>query len=295
MKRILVIGGSGLIGYRLVNVLSDMFDLSYTYLTQSIGIRNLKNFSLDVTDVAKTNEIIENANPDIVIHTAAVKSVDACEKDKAFAHKVLVEGTRNVVEACKKINANIVYISTAFVFGNGKEKYTEEDTPNPINYYGKCKLDGEISIQNSSLDYLIVRTDQAYGWCLPLQKKNFVVTTLEKTRNNEVAEVCSDWYNNPTFVDDLTEAIKTLLLKNSTGVYHAVGDSYVNRYQWALEIAKVFDFDKNLIKGINSGTLNLPAKRPNCNIDNSKIKSDLGIKLSTIEEGLETMKKQKEL
>ena len=162
----------------------------------------------------------------------------------------------------------------------------------PINYYGKTKWEAE-QIVSMLPNHLILRTDQIYGWARPQQKKSFVERIVEKLGRGEIAEVCKDWYNNPTYTYDLIKVIDALLQRKKIGVYHTVGNGFLNRYEWALEIAKVFEQDATRIVPILSSTLGLPARRPNCRLSNAKVQKETGITLRTVAEGLESMKKER--
>ena len=103
-------------------------------------------------------------NPDIVIHTAALTNVDLCETNNVLANLINVQGTKNIVDGCMKIQSKIIFISTSYVFDGNSDQYFEEDLPNPTSYYGITKYESEKIIQNSNLDFLILRTDQPYCW-----------------------------------------------------------------------------------------------------------------------------------
>ncbi len=288
--RVFITGGSGVLGSNLAKSLTG-HEVAYSYFNNNIKIGNFKSYKLDVANSKETIKTIKDFKPDLVIHTVAVPSVDACETDKKLADTINVNGTKNVTEACKTVGAKIINISTAFVFDGTKKIYTEEDKPHPINYYAVSKLEGERVVINSGLSFIIVRTDQLYGWTVGNQKKNLVVKTLEGLESKKPVEVCKDWYNNPTFVDNCSQAITELIKRNKQGIYHVVGSSYLNRYEWALKIAEIFSLDKNLVRAIESSILKLPAKRPNCNLSNEKVEKDTGIRMLTVEEGLKSMLK----
>jgi dTDP-4-dehydrorhamnose reductase len=109
-------------------------------------------------------DLFSKLKPDITIHTAAETNVDKCETQKELSWKINVEGTRNIAEACKKLGAKLVYVSTEYVFDGEKGSYVEEDKPNLINHYGTTKLEGENQIVSRCKDYAILRTSVIYGW-----------------------------------------------------------------------------------------------------------------------------------
>ena len=164
--------------------------------------------------------------------------------------------------------------------------YVETNETSPTTYYGYTKHVGETEIKNSNLDWLILRTDQPYGWIEKWQKVNSVTRVLNNFSKGESVRDIMDWYNNPTFVDDLNNIVSLLLDKKKTGIYHAVGPDFINRFEWAKITAEIFHFDKEKITSINSKDLNLPAVRVKVNLSNEKIIRDTGYNMKGIKKGL---------
>jgi len=290
--RILVTGGSGFIGSRFVKYLvKQKYDVHFTYNKNKCSFEVAQSHQLDVTNRDASKNLVYDLKPELVIHTVAVPSMDLCETNKNLAKAVNVGGTKNIVDACQKLGSKVVFISTSTVFDGAKPLYDENDQPNPINYHGLTHLEGEKIIINSGLPFLVLRTDQPYGWVESWQKKNSVIRILESLERNETVKEILDWYNTPTYIDNLIEVAINLIKKEKEGVYHTVGPDFVNRCELALKIAEIFNKDKNLIKPINSKELNLPAKRGVIRLNNKRAESESGIKLVGIIEGLKEMLK----
>ena len=140
--KILVIGGSGVIGFKLVEYFNKtQKNVEFTYQTNKPKFS--KGHCLDITQKKPTIELIAKVNPDIIIHTVALTNVDLCETDKELANLINVKGTENILEGCKITNSKIVYISTSFVFNGEKKEYFEDDITSPATYYGITKLKAE--------------------------------------------------------------------------------------------------------------------------------------------------------
>lgn len=283
--KILGTGLSGLVGSRIVELLKNKFEF--------------ESSDVDITDEDKILDRIKNSDASVILHLAAKTNVDSCQVDKekgkeGEAWKVNVLGTKNVVDACLLSNKKIIYISTDFVFDGEKQlgsSYTEEDIPNPINWYGATKYEGEKIVQAASSDWLIARI--AYPYRARFKRNDFVRTILSRLQNNEKIEAVFDHIFTPTFIDDLAGAISTLIKSNSTGIYHIVGSGQLSPFDASVLIAKTFNLTSSLIiKTTRAEYFKSKAPRPfNLALSNGKIKK-LGVGIKTFEEGLENLKIQ---
>jgi len=182
------------------------------------------------------------------------------------------------------------------------KSYTEESPPNPLNYYGISKLKGEQEIAKTTNDYAICRTSLIFGWnpnellgktSSSGKSQNYVIWVLNKLRNGEKVSIVTDQYSTPTLADNLAEAILKLSNSKISGIFHTAGGSCVNRFDFTLKIAEVFDINKDLISPTTSDKFKQVAKRPmRCCLDVSKTENLLNIKFLTIEESLKKMKQQ---
>jgi len=289
--KVLIIGGSGVVGFNLFkDFLRGKIDVKFTYFEHELLIEEKEGYFLDITKKNETIKIINQHNPDIVIHTAGITNVDLCEKNQELADKVNVEGTLNVIEGCKENKSKLIFLSTSAVFNGSKSEYYEEDPTSPISYYGVTKKSAEELVKNSKLPYLIIRIDHPYYWTEKWQHSNSMLRVLNSLQNNNSFREVTDWYNTPTFIPDIIKAIKKLISFNSCGIYHVVGPDFINRYEWALNVAKIFELNKDKIMPIVSDVLNLPAKRANVNLNNQKFQNETKIIMKGIEEGMRVMK-----
>lgn len=286
-KKILVTGGTGLVGSRIIELLKDTFEFSLLNRSNGVDITNPETFSaIDVGDAS------------ILIHLAAKADVDGSEAEKNLgeeseAWKINVIGTQNVSEFCQKNNVKMVYISTDFVF-NGEKKegdgYTEEDTPNPINFYAETKYEGEKRVREIVQNYIILRIAYPYRKEF-IEKLDFVRNVIELLQNGTRISGVMDQIICPTFIDDVAIAIKLLLGKDKRGIFHCVGSTPITPFDAIKKIAQVFALDTTLItpttrEEFYSGK----AKRPfNLYLKNDKMQQ-LGLTPKTFEEGLELIK-----
>ena len=298
-RKILIIGANGFLGSNLLRVLGNNehykqeFNFVAADLNNTIIEQGIPFYHIDITKYRDTMDKILKISPDILILTAAMTNVDQCEINKNLATKVNKDGAKNVIKACERINARLLFMSTDFVFDGTKTEglYLENDAPNPLSHYGKSKLNAELLLQNSEINYLICRTAVLYGW--NSLRLNFITWILDNLRQNKPISIVSDQINSPTFVKNLAEILVKLIEKNVTGIFHTAGDCALNRYEMALKCAEIFNYNDRLIERI--GSLKQIALRPkNAGLDIKKLKGIIGseLKICNLDEGLHHMKKQ---
>ncbi len=181
----LIIGGSGMIGSHLAKACkSQGYETISTFFEKIPSSEH--QFFLDITDREKTIQLISDQNPDIVFLASALTNVDLCEKNFEIAKLTNVTGTQNVIDGCKKTSSKLVYFSTSAVFDGKKIKYSESDETCPVNNYGITKVLSEELIKNSKLPFLIIRTDQPYGWNEKWQRTNSVLRIIDNLKNNNL-------------------------------------------------------------------------------------------------------------
>ena len=292
---ILVTGASGLLGNKLTELL-----INKGYKVYSGYYKHKSKYGvpvkLDVSNENMVSKTIEKIKPNVIIHAAALTNVDKCETDKELAWNINVLGTKNIALSSEKHKAFLIYISTDYVFQGDKGLYIEDDDPNPINYYGLTKLNGEEEVKNILSEYCIVRSSVIYGSTPASGKTNFALWVIEKLKNNETINVVIDQWNSPTLNTNLAEMIIEVIERRLTGIYHLAGATCINRYEFAKLIAKSFELDDTLINPINSSEINWIAKRPrDSSLNVEKANRILSNKPYTIREALKTLKRELEL
>ena len=295
MKKICIVGASGLLGRKLIEKVTDL-EILGTFNQTSINVDNAKLLQLDITKYENCEKILK-FKPDFIVNTAAITNVDYCEKYAKKAFKVNVLGTKNLVKIAKKLDCKFIHISTDGIFSGNDELYSEDDLSNPVNYYGKTKLESENEVKTLN-DFLICRTNLLYGYVptIQLNKRsdylkptNFVLWILSELSKNKPLQIVNDQFSNPTLVDNLSEIIESSLKKNLVGIFHTTDISCISRFKFARKIAEIFGYSESLIAPIYSKELNQFAKRPSktC-LDCSKIKNE-GLELHTVDESLEIL------
>lgn len=289
--KIIGTGLSGLVGSRIVELLPEFQFIDYSLAT---GISILDSKQLEEATAKKSDF-------DCFIHLAAFTDTNQAwiqnGDENGLCYQLNVVGTQNIVDLCKKYNKHLIHISTDFVFdGTKEEKYTEEDTPNPIEWYGKTKYLSEQVVLNSGISASIIRIAYPYR-AVFADKKDLVRKVIDALKTNTLNPMFADQITTPTFVDDIALGLKYFFENKPTGIFHLVGSSSQSPYEMCQKIAEILGFDPKLVRqgSLEDYVKTLPAgSRPwqkNLAISNEKIKS-LGISTKTLTEGLTEMKKQ---
>jgi len=277
MKRIiLVMGAKGMLGRDLMNLLQTSL-----FNDEIIG------WDIEEIDIQKEGDVatkVGKLRPHIVVHLAAYTNVDGCELDEEKAFAINAEGTKHVVLASASCRAKVVYLSTDYVFdGNKREPYLENDSPQPLNVYGRSKLKGEQYVQDLVKDGLIIRTQWLYG----RHGNNFVTSILQQAREKRVLSIVNDQIGSPTYAMDVAEAISVLIQFGAQGIFHVANSDLCTWYTFGQAILKLSGMGKVRVIPISSKDLGRPAVRPPYSVLNcQKLKKEMGLTLRPWTEAL---------
>jgi len=243
--RILITGADGQLGAALRQSLAE----------EQLILKDLPVF--DLTDPSCEEQIV-SARPGVVIHAGAYTNVDGAEREPDRARAVNAAGTAAVARAAQMIHAKLIYISTDYVFDGKKTvPYSEEDEPNPINVYGRTKLEGEVAARRYCENTLIVRTAWLYGKA----GHNFVKTIMRLAGERSVLDVVADQKGCPTFADDLAGALVDLMKSDLRGICHVTNSGESTWHEFAEEIIRLMDVT-TAVRPISSAEAGRLAKRP---------------------------------
>ena len=246
--KVLVTGANGQLGFDVIKRLQ----------LENIECQGIYREDVDITNDTEVKSFVENYSPDVVVHCAAYTAVDKAEEEKELCYRINVLGTRYIAEACKAIDAKMVYISTDYVFdGELDRPYEVTDIPNPINYYGQTKYEGELEVRKILDKYFIVRI----SWVFGAHGNNFVKTMLKLGKEMDEISVVSDQIGSPTYAVDVAELLAEMIKTEKYGIYHATNEGYCSWYELAKEIFNVagMDVKVNPILALDFKTI---ARRP---------------------------------
>ncbi|CUS76431.1 dTDP-4-dehydrorhamnose reductase [Candidatus Kryptonium thompsonii] len=292
--RVMVTGAHGLLGQAVLKLF--LKSTNSEILATAKEPRTFLDFGgfdytmLDITSRSDVKNLVVYFRPDVIINTAAYTNVDGCEQNRELAWRVNVEGVRNLVHSARRVDAKLIHISTDYIFDGKNGPYTEEAIPNPINYYGRTKLASENEIKIGGIRFAILRTNVLYGVGKNV-KSNFALWLYEKLSKGEKIKVVTDQVGNPTYVDDLAFAILKVVEFDKEGVYNIGGRDFVDRYTFAIKLAEIFGFDKELITPVKTSELNQIAPRPlKSGLITFKAEAELGFKPYGVEDGISEFK-----
>jgi dTDP-4-dehydrorhamnose reductase len=292
-KRILVIGANGMLGQRIIHFFSSRENI------QLLGcsfepvpcFKNVDYKSCDITKREAIKDIVLDFYPDCIINAAAFTNVDLCETERETAWKINVKGVEYLSEASRVVDAHLIHFSTDYVFDGTRGPYDERAKPNPLGYYGRTKLASENVLKISGAYYTVLRTNVLYG--IADNRPDFVRWVVASMKKGTKIRIVTDQINNPTYIDDLVQAIDKVLEYKKYGLYNIGGREFISRYDFTLRIADYFNLDKSQITPIITEELKQLAKRPlHSGLITIKAESELEFKPHSINDTLEIMKKE---
>ena len=299
MGGLAIVGAGGVVGTKLVEQALATFDGPIHAFTHGATpphapapADRTRWEALDLGDGAAVRRALGAARPEVVINTAAMTNVDACETRRDDALAANGHGPRHLADACVRLGARLLHVSTDYVFPGDAERpgpYAEDAAVRPVNHYGWTKLEGERAIAavcGGRVPWLIARTALVYGY-VPGGRANFVSWLAGELRAGRRVRVVSDQINTPTLADDLAAALLHLMRRGSAGLIHVAGPDLLSRDAWARAIAAHYGLDATLIDVTTTAALKQPAPRPLHSGLRTQCASELGgVHLRGVREGL---------
>jgi len=254
--RILVLGHRGMLGCDIVDRLS---------LDHDVVGKDIDEF--DITVPEECIRVVAEIQPEVVVNAAAYTDVDGCETKRETCFSVNADGVKFVALACRDKHIKIVHFSTDYVFNGTKETpYKENDECDPINVYGKSKLEGERCLQNLSNNFIIIRTAWLYG----KNGKNFVNTIVGKAKEEATLRVVHDQMGSPTYTVDLATAVHVLINGYHRGLFHVTNRGRCTWYEFALKILEYANITDVRVDPITTDEFPRAASRPRYSVLSSK-------------------------
>jgi dTDP-4-dehydrorhamnose reductase len=294
--RILVTGANGLLGNKLVSLLETKPEVHLIATARSPLTHPLLRGEfhlLDITHQEQVRSVIEHTKPDVIIHTAAMTQVDACETARDACWLNNVTAIDYIIEPCKKVNARLIHISTDFIFDGTQGPLDETAVPNPVNYYGESKLAAEKIIQSSTIDWCILRTVLVYGVTHDMSRSNIVLWVKKSLEEGKKISVVNDQWRTPTLAEDLAMGCWLAAQHKATGIFNISGKDFMSPHDIAVQTAQFFKLDASLIEATDSNHFKQPAQRPlRTGFIIDKATSELNYRPHSFQEGLAVLAHQ---
>jgi len=281
----LVIGAAGQVGGALIQALHDRGH-------QAIGVDRValccSILQLDASNALRMHALLKETMPDWVFYPAGFSWVDGCERDPLSSFNSNVKWPLGIATVVGQLGAGFTYYSSEYIFDGRHGPYAEEAEPNPLNIYGRHKLEAEQKLPRVGRT-LLVRTTVVYGQ--EIQRKNFVYQVLDRLSRNETMLVPNDQISSPTYNVDLAQACVECAERGILGTLNLAGPDRIDRYAFALRICETFDLEPALLLPTSTSVLGQTAMRPlNAGLDSSKACQLLQTRLRGVWKGLEDMK-----
>lgn len=304
MRKILITGSNGLLGQKLVYKLKDKTDILCIATARGANrLVNTKGYEyaeLDITNFENVSAVFSHFMPDVVINTAAMTNVDACETDKENCWLMNVTAVLNQVTVLETLSKQkpdykpqLIHLSTDFIFDGTHGPLDENEKPNPLSYYAESKLAAEKIVQASSLHWAMARTVLVYGIVDNMSRSNIVLWVKQNLEQGKVINVVDDQFRTPTLAEDLADGCILIAEKKAQGIYNISGKDFLSILELANLVADYYKLDKSLIKPSKSADIKQPAKRPPITgfiID--KAKKELGYDPHSFTEGIQFLEEQ---
>ena len=245
---IMVTGANGQLGYEVCAALA----------ARAIPVSGVDYQMLDIVDTVQVDRVFAELKPDGVIHCAAMTAVDQAESDPLRCREVNVLGTKNLARACVRTQSKMILISSDYVFnGEGLTPYETDTLPNPLNVYGKSKMDAEAVVQEILNRFFIIRT----SWLFGAHGKNFVTTMLKLGRSKPDIRVVADQVGSPTYAKDLAGLLCDIIQTEKYGIYHATNEGFCSWFTFAEAIMCEAGISCR-VSPVETAQYATPAKRP---------------------------------
>ncbi len=240
--RILVTGAAGVVGAKLCRFLAGhSHQIIPVDIVQRDGI-----LSADLRDEAAVLRLVQEYAPELIIHLAAIKSIQYCEQNRATAHATNYGITAHLTQACANVGARLLFFSSDYVFGDSVQPWLERDSLCPTTQYGLDKAASEQLIQERLANYAIVRTAQLYGFA-----GDFVSLVCTALATQQPFSAFANLVNCPTWIGDLFPMVDNIIANHRTGIFHCVGPEALSRYQFAREIASALRLESDRIEAVD--------------------------------------------
>jgi dTDP-4-dehydrorhamnose reductase len=293
-EKLLITGGSGLLAINWALATRDRYEVTLGLHIREVSLFGVESKHIPLESVDGLASVLEELQPDLVIHTAGLTNIEECEVNPELAYHINVELAENVAKACLQLRIPLVHISTDHLFSGESKMVDENHNVEPMNNYARTKAEAEMKVLEIYSQALVVRTN-FYGWG-PSYRQSFsdiIITTLRAGSN---LTLFHDVFYTPILIETLICAVLDLVTRHARGIFNVVGDERISKYQFGVTIAEQFQLDSRLIGSASLADRSDLTLRPNeMSLSNDKVCTLLGRKMGGIDEQLQRLLQQERL
>lgn len=291
-RTVLVTGATGLLGKGMEETMPAGWRmLGVHQRPYKVTSRLAVHRALDIRDRRAVERLFAARKFDAVVHAAGIASVDYVESHYAESLESNIVGTLNVTSACRRSGTPLVYVSTNAVFDGTRAPYSEDAPVNPVNKYGRLKVECERLVRETLERWTVVRPILMYGWNRPETRPNTVTWILDKLSKGEPVELVDDVRENPLYSLQCGRALWAAVERMPGGTIHLAGKDAASRHEFGLKIADAFGLDRSLVRRVDSSRFPSIAPRPpDTTMLTVRMERELGVAPMTLEEGLRSMR-----
>lgn len=264
--KILVTGSNGLLGQKLTDLYKTKAGIELIATARGTDRYPDKTGytyqSMDITNWEEVKSVLKAFKPDVVINTAAMTNVDACESEREACDKLNVDAVKYLVSECNAIGAHFVHLSTDFIFDGTHGPVLETEKPNPLSYYGRSKHIAEMIVMENAASWAIARTVLVYGIVQDMSRSNIVLWAKNNLEQGKSLNVVGDQFRTPTLAEDLAQGCALIAEQKAKGIYNISGKDYMSVFDLVYRVADYWKLDKSLLNISSSEGIKQPAKRP---------------------------------
>lgn len=291
---LLITGGSGLLALNWALAAREDYAVVLGLHAREIRLSGVAIRYLDLETSDGALRAFEDARAQIVIHTAGMTNVEACERDPQLAHHINVEVASNVATACARAGIALAHISTDHLFSGESEWVDENEPPAPRNVYARTKAEAERRVLDANPSALVVRTN-FYCWG-PSYRPSFSDVILNALRSGRELTLFQDVCYTPILAEALAHAVQDLLAMRAHGIFNVVGDTRISKYEFGVRLADAFELDQGVLRPGYIGDQTALVPRPrNMSLSNRKARSLLGRPLGGPDRQIRRLQQQESL
>jgi dTDP-4-dehydrorhamnose reductase len=290
-QRILITGGSGLLALNWAVAVRDRYSITLGLHNHDVPLTGIGVRKIDLESIDDLVRVFTEIDPQVVIHTAGLTSVERCESEPKLAHHVNVDLASNVADVCARLGIKLVHISTDHLF-SGQNSLVDESHPvAPINIYGKTKAEAECRVLQRNPEALVIRTN-FYGWGTSY-RHSFSDIVIQALREGRSLTLFQDVFYTPILAEAAAHAVHDLIDLKVHGVFNVVGDERISKHGFGLKIANEFDRDwRGITPGFLADQASLVRRPHDMSLSNRKVCNLLGRQLGGVREQIARLHEQ---